>query len=100
MHPGQGFRYGLMSNALNPKVALFFLMLLPQFVDPSGSVLAQTLLLAATHWALSLVWLLALSAGVGLARDLLARARVRRWVEGVTGGLLVGVGARLAVTAR
>ncbi len=96
----QGFRYGLLSNVLNPKVAIFFLTLLPQFVDASRPALAQTLLLGATHWVLSLVWLLALSAGIGLAETVLASRRVRRWVDGVTGGLLVGLGARLAVTAR
>lgn len=97
---GQGFRYGLLSNVLNPKVAVFFVTLLPQFVDPSGSVLAQTLLLAATHWVLSLVWLLAVSCVVGLAASMLSRARVRRWVAAVAGGVLVGLGARLAVAAR
>ena len=92
----QGFRYGLLSNVLNPKVAIFFLTLLPQFVDPSEPALAQTLLLGATHWVLSLVWLLALTAGLGLAETVLASRRV----DGVTGGLLVGLGARLAMAAR
>ncbi len=78
---------------VNPKVALFYLTLLPQFVRSSDSVLARSLLLAAVHVGIGLTWLLCYTYFLGRLSVVLQRPRVRRVLEGVTGALL---GGRLA----
>jgi threonine/homoserine/homoserine lactone efflux protein len=87
---------GLMSNLLNPKVALFYLTLLPQFVRPGDRVLARSLLLAGVHVVLGLAWLFVYAYFLGRISETLRRPRVARAMEGVTGTLLIGLGARLA----
>jgi threonine/homoserine/homoserine lactone efflux protein len=87
---------GLLSNLLNPKVALFYLTLLPQFIRPGDPVLARSLLLAGVHVVLGLVWLATYAYFLGRLGETLRRPRVRRALEGVTGVLLIGLGARLA----
>jgi threonine/homoserine/homoserine lactone efflux protein len=84
-----------LSNISNPKVLIFYLAVLPQFVGPQPS-LAALLALAVTHAVLSLAYLLLLVAGIHLARQLLMRRRIRRALDAGTGLALVGFGARLA----
>lgn len=97
MAPARGFRQGLVTNVVNPKVAVFFLTLLPQFVDPAQPALPQTLLLGATFWVLTLLWLGGLAIAAGRMRRVLARRLVRRGIEAFAGALFVGFGVRLAV---
>ena len=92
----RAFALGLLSNLLNPKVAIFYLTLLPQFVRPDDSVLARSLLLAGIHVVIGLVWLGLYAYFLGRLGAMLARPRVRRALEGITGALLIGLGARLA----
>jgi threonine/homoserine/homoserine lactone efflux protein len=87
---------GFLSNLLNPKVALFYLTLLPQFIRPGDPVLARSLLLASLHVAVGLLWLAVYAYFLGRLGEVLRRPRVRRALEGVTGALLIGLGARLA----
>ena len=91
-----GWRQGFLSNITNPKVLLFYLAVLPQFLEPDGGV-PTMLLLAFSHAVLSLVYLLVLVAGMHRARRLLMRRRVRRGLDGVTGCVLLGFGARMAL---
>jgi threonine/homoserine/homoserine lactone efflux protein len=93
---GRPYLQGLVSNALNPKCALFFLTFVPQFLPDHGSTLAVSLLLSATFAALYLAWFSGLLAVVGLASDALRRPRVKAWIERMTGGALLAFGARLA----
>jgi threonine/homoserine/homoserine lactone efflux protein len=93
-------RLGLGTNLLNPKVGVFYVALLPQFVPSGSDPLAVGLLLAGVHAVLSLLWfagLIALAAAVG---RWLRRPSTVRAVDGVTGATLVGFGVRLAVTGR
>lgn len=96
---GRSIRAGLLTNLLNPKITLFYVAFLPQFVDPGAGVMGRTALLAAVFLGLGTAWLVLFTALLGRLRPLLARDAVRRWVERVTGAVLVGLGVRLAVDA-
>jgi threonine/homoserine/homoserine lactone efflux protein len=85
---------------LNPKIAVFYTTLLPQFISPGQSVLARSLLLAATHAGLSLVWLASYAELVGRAQAFMHRPVVRRVLDRVTGLVLVALGVRLAFERR
>jgi threonine/homoserine/homoserine lactone efflux protein len=95
---GAIFRQGVITNVLNPKVALFFLAFLPQFIDPArGPAGLQTLALGAyfdvqgTLVNILVAWL---AAGAGAAfRSPAARA----WIRRASGAVLVGLGVRLAL---
>jgi len=92
----RAFVQGFLSNLLNPKVAIFYLTLLPQFIRPGDSVLARSLLLAAVHVVIGLVWLILYAYFLGRLSPVLRRPRVRRALEGITGTLLIAIGGRLA----
>ena len=96
---GRWYAQGFVSNALNPKVALFFLTFVPQFLPDSGSTLPTALALSAIFAALYLVWFVGLIALVGVASSALRRPRVKAWIERVTGGALLAFGARLAAAS-
>jgi threonine/homoserine/homoserine lactone efflux protein len=98
--PRRAFAQGALSTILNPKPALFFLTFVPQFIDRHESVLAQTLLFTGLHIAIGLVWLTAYAHLVDRARQALTGGRVRRWIEGSTGAVLVALGVRVAVERR
>jgi RhtB (resistance to homoserine/threonine) family protein len=92
------FRQGLLTNLLNPKCAVFFVALMPQFAPAAGSSrLAQTLLLSVVAVAVTAIWFTAVANVVGGLRRLLASSPARRAMDAVTGAVLVGLGVRLAV---
>ncbi len=95
---GQIFRQGVTTNVLNPKVAMFFLAFLPQFVDPSrGPAGLQTLALglafnlSGTLVNVGVAWL------AGLARTLLESRNGRAWFQRASGAILTVLGLRLAL---
>jgi threonine/homoserine/homoserine lactone efflux protein len=90
-----GWRQGFLPNITNPKVLIFSIAVLPQFLRP-GTAPGWLLAFAWSHAALSLLYLLTLSAGLARARALLSRRRVRRAMDVTTGTLLLGFSARLA----
>ena len=90
-----GLRQGFLSNITNPKVLVFYLAVLPQFVGP-GTPVAVLLAFGLTHALLSLGYLLFVVAGLDRIREVLRRRRVRRSLDAVTGTVLLGFGARLA----
>jgi threonine/homoserine/homoserine lactone efflux protein len=91
--PGAGFRQGLLSNLGNPKIAVFFTSLLPQFAAGFFALAA----LGAMFCALGALWLTAYALVVARARGIVLRPRVRRALDVITGTVLVGFGARLAL---
>jgi RhtB (resistance to homoserine/threonine) family protein len=97
---GRSFSEGLLTNLLNPKVALFYLTFLPQFISPGQPVLRTSLLLALIHNVMGLVWLNACAAFLHRLGAALQRPRVKRWIEGVTGAMLAALGVRLAFERR
>ena len=94
------FRQGLLSNLLNPKIALVFTTLIPQFVDAGAPAVAQTLLLAAIFIGMGLVWLTSYALFVARVGALLKRSAVRRVLSAVTGTVLTALGVRLAFERR
>lgn len=91
------YRQGLLSNLGNPKVAVFFTSLLPQFVPPSERSFDALLLLGVLFAAITLVWLAGYAFVVAKAANIVDRPRARRIIDLVTGFVLVGLGARLAL---
>ena len=94
------FRRGFLTNVLNPKVALFFLAFVPQFIAPGtartgwvflalGLLFTAGSLLVCLGWALAAAW---------AARRAGALQRATRWLDGVAGALFIGFGIRLALT--
>jgi threonine/homoserine/homoserine lactone efflux protein len=96
--PWRAARQGLATNLLNPKVGVFYVALLPQFLPAGSDPLAVGVLLAGVHGLISVVWfaLLILLASALAAR--LRRPRTVRAIDGVTGTTLIGFGVTLAVT--
>jgi threonine/homoserine/homoserine lactone efflux protein len=92
----RGWRQGFLSNITNPKVLVFYLAVLPQFMAP-GSGVAPMLAFALSHALLSLAYLLVLTAFLHRVRRVLARRPVRRALDAVTGCTMIGFGARLAL---
>jgi threonine/homoserine/homoserine lactone efflux protein len=90
------FRQGLVSNLGNPKMAIFFTGLLPQF----GHTFAGLLPLGLVFCSMTFAWLCAYSIAVARAGDMLRRSRVRRTVDAVAGTVLVAFGVRLASETR
>ncbi|MEU5867415.1 LysE family translocator [Nonomuraea sp. NPDC047529] len=97
--PWAAFAEGLLTNVLNPKAALFFVALVPQFVG-EGTALGGTLLLSAVALAGTMVWFLTLANVVGTLRRVFARSGVRKAVDGLTGAALIALGVNLAVAGR
>jgi threonine/homoserine/homoserine lactone efflux protein len=93
---GRELRQGLLSNLANPKMAVFFSSLLPQF----GETFAVLLALGLVFCALTLLWLSLYAMAVARAGDVLRGGRVRRTLDAVTGLALVAFGLRIATTGR
>jgi threonine/homoserine/homoserine lactone efflux protein len=90
------FLTGLLTNLLNPKVGAFYVSFLPQFIPPGMSVPPTTLLLAAIHAALGLLWFLLLVAATRPLARALRSAPVVRILDRLTGAVLIFFGLKLA----
>jgi RhtB (resistance to homoserine/threonine) family protein len=95
--PRTAFRDGLLCNALNPKVAVFYVAMMPQFLGGHPAA-GDTLLLSVIAAAVACGWFVLVAGVVGALRRWLARDRVRRAIDGLMGAALIGLGVRLAAT--
>ena len=100
MRPAVAFRRGLISNLGNPKMAVFFTSLLPQFAGDGGGSFVALLMLGVLFCLLTFTWLGAYAFAVARAGDVLRRPAIRRTLEGLTGTVLVALGIRLATEQR
>jgi threonine/homoserine/homoserine lactone efflux protein len=101
-HPSRGrvgWRTGAITAIANPKLAVFFIALLPQFLSPGAAVLPNALAMAAVIVTYDVIWFGTLIWAVDRATTVL-RPKVRRAMERVTGGVMVGLGVSLAAEAR
>lgn len=90
---------GMLSASLNPKLGVFFVSVLPQFIDAHASPLAQSLLLGAIFLVIGIAWMLVYGLSVSRLRDALLSTRVRQWLSRITGVALLGFGAKLLADA-
>jgi threonine/homoserine/homoserine lactone efflux protein len=94
------FRQGMISNLGNPKMAVFFTSLLPQFAPDSGPRFASFLALGLCFSTMTAAWLTGYAFAVARAKDVFERSRMRRMRDGLTGAVLVALGLRLASEQR
>jgi threonine/homoserine/homoserine lactone efflux protein len=96
----RALRDGLLTSLSNPKLAVFYVALFPQFVPAGAPVLPAAMLMAATIVAFDLVWYSALAYAVARARRAFVEGPWARRAERLTGAVLIGLGARLALERR
>jgi threonine/homoserine/homoserine lactone efflux protein len=96
------FRQGALTNMLNPKVALFFLAFLPQFIDPTSPtkvlaflILGLSFVTTGTVWCLVLAWFASV-----FSKRLRMNATIGRWISGTAGALFIFLGIRLTTARR
>jgi RhtB (resistance to homoserine/threonine) family protein len=94
------FARGALTNLLNPKVGVFYIALIPQFIPEGVPAVGMGLLLALVHVVESIVWFTGLILAAHFARRWLSSPRVSAWIDRVTGGVLVAFGVVLAVESR
>jgi threonine/homoserine/homoserine lactone efflux protein len=96
---GKPYAQGFFTNALNPKVALFYLAALPQFASGPDAPMIGVMLLG-IHAVFGFVWLSFIAFAAARARTLVWKSAVARWLEGAVGAFFVGVAGRLAFASR
>jgi threonine/homoserine/homoserine lactone efflux protein len=94
------YAQGLMTSGANPKLAVFFVALLPQFIPDGAPVLPWTLAMAAILICVDLVYFTALAWVVSRARHAIVGSRLARRVEQLTGAVMIALGARVALDSR
>lgn len=94
---GRAFRGGVLVQLANPKNLIFFLAILPQFIDPSGAVALQIVILGLTSQVIELLVLSAYASAAGRFQGIARRAGLTAWFKRAAGALLIGIGIRLAV---
>lgn len=94
------FAQGLFTNLLNPKVAVFYVTFLPQFIASDRPVLSQSVFLAFTHVVMGLIWLTIYARFIDRIAATLLSDRIKRRIEALTGTVLMALGIRLALARR
>ena len=97
----QVFQRGLVTNILNPKVVVFYLALLPQFVNVDlGHVGFQVFLLGCIHNIIGVVFLVCVGSAAGKASDWLSHTSFGRWLDGLAGLFFIGLAVRIAISGK
>jgi threonine/homoserine/homoserine lactone efflux protein len=91
-------RQGLVTNLLNPKVGLFYMSLLPQFIPDGAPILWTSLLFSLIHNIEGMLWFTIIIFAAGAARSTLARPAIKRRLHQLTGIAFIGFGLRLALS--
>ncbi|GED29658.1 LysE family translocator [Brevibacillus centrosporus] len=90
------FRQGLLTNLLNPKVAVFFLTFLPQFLSAGTKPFLQFLLMGATYTMLTILWFILYVSFINYIRNWMKKPSTQRAIQGISGFVLVAFGIKLA----
>ena len=93
-------RRGLLTNLLNPKIGVFYISFLPQFLPQGVAAAPFIFLLAVIHAVIGAAWLACLIAATRPIAGVLKKAAVVRWLDRLTGGVFLGFGVRLALERR
>ena len=93
-----GFRRGLLTNLLNPKIGVFYVAVLPQFMPDEVPAALAGGALALVHVAEGMAWFTLLILATHLLRAWLSRRSVQAWIDRITGGVLIGFGIKLALS--
>lgn len=93
----KGWLTGTSTNLLNPKVGVFYIATIPQFIPADTSPLLMGVVLAGVHCLLGMIWFALLIFGAGYATKWLKNARSVRIIDSITGTVLVGFGLKLAL---
>lgn len=91
------FKQGFLTNILNPKVAVFFLTFLPQFVESGSNTFMPFLLMGITYTVLTSIWFLLYVYLINQISAFMKRPKAQNIIEGVTGTILIGFGIKLAL---
>ncbi|POF32286.1 LysE family translocator [Roseibium marinum] len=95
------FRRGLVTNILNPKVVVFYLALLPQFINVElGNIGLQIFLLGCIHNVIGITFLICIGLAAGKASGWLARTSFGKWMDGIAGVFFLGLAVRLLVSGK
>ncbi|MBB3771157.1 threonine/homoserine/homoserine lactone efflux protein [Angulomicrobium tetraedrale] len=94
------FLRGLMTNLLNPKVGVFYVSFLPQFMPAGVNVPLMSVIMASIHAVMGIAWFAALILATRPLSRLLRRPGVARGLDALTGGILIAFGLRLALEKR
>lgn len=94
---GSAFKQGFLSNVLNPKVAIFFLTFLPQFVNTQSQAAKQLIMMGIIYTLLSIVWFIVFVIFINYLRKWLMSPNVQSMMEKATGIVLIGFGLKLAL---
>lgn len=90
------FRQGFLTNLLNPKIAVFFLTFLPQFLNPSHNTFIQLLVMGLTYLVLTIIWFAFYIFLIDKISAFMKKPKTQRYIQGLTGIVLIGFGIKLA----
>ncbi|MCG6200646.1 LysE family translocator [Psychromonas antarctica] len=94
----RSLREGFLSNVLNPKTAIFYLAFLPQFIDLNYSPVLQSFTMASVHFLIAMMWQCSLAFAINSAKNLFKSSALTNWMEGITGMVLILLGAKLLLS--
>ncbi|PEY75805.1 LysE family translocator [Bacillus thuringiensis] len=90
------FRQGFLTNLLNPKIAVFFLTFLPQFLNPNHNTFIQLLVMGLTYLVLTAFWFAFYIFLIDKISAFMKKPKTQRYIQGLTGIALIGFGVKLA----
>jgi len=94
------FLKGVLGNALNPKIGIFYVSFLPQFIPQGHSPVLWTFILVGIHIAIGTSWSMALISATRPLATILRKEKVIRWMDRTTGAIFLAFAARLALSRR
>ncbi|QBD81116.1 LysE family translocator [Ktedonosporobacter rubrisoli] len=96
-HNFAAYRQGLINDLLNPKIGVFYMTMLPQFIGPGQSIFLFSLMLAAIFALIVAIWLAICVVLLARIGEVIRRPAVRRMIERLCGVVLIGLGIHLAL---